>query len=196
MAVVALLVATAVVFVVASLRMPDVPTFAPTDLSAEAGGEGLVGPRTFTVDASDPDRWRFFDFSRGTVVGRPGPLEWDLAFRRFQVAVNGGPGFAGQGGLMELTGVPFDSVRAVPRGGYVGSVAADDSLNAVVERWYDYSWTSHVLTPRPTVYAVRTADGRHGKFQIIGYYCEGAIAGCLTFRYVYQGGGGTDVAAR
>jgi hypothetical protein len=40
------------------------------------------------------------------------------------------------------------------------------------------------------VYAVRTADGRFAKLQVISYYCTGAIPGCLTFRYVYQGAGG------
>ncbi len=37
--------------------------------------------------------------------------------------------------------------------------------------------------------AVRTADGRFAKVQILGYYCSGPRAGCLTFRYVYQGDG-------
>ncbi|MDT8369283.1 MAG: HmuY family protein [Longimicrobiales bacterium] len=191
----ALLAAAAVAFVAASLRSPEVPTFVPTDLSVREAGEGLVGPRTFTVDASSPDRWRFFDFSRGTVVERPGPLEWDVAFRRFQVTVNGGRGFAGRGGVIDLGAVSFDSVRTVPRDGYMESLAAQDSVNEAIERWYDYSWTSHLLTPRPSVYAVRTADGRYAKLHFVGYYCEGAVAGCLTFRYVYQGGGGTDVAA-
>ena len=189
-----LLVAVAVVFVAASLRSPEVPTFAPSDLTAHEAGEALVGPRTFTVDASSSDRWRFFDFSRGTVVEWPGPLEWDVAFRRFQVTVNGGPGFPGQGGVVDLGAVPFDSVRVVPRDGYVESLAVQDSVNEAVERWYDYSWTSHVLTPRSNVYAIRTADGRHAKLQFVGYYCEGAVSGCLTFQYVYQGGGGTHVA--
>jgi hypothetical protein len=76
----------------------------------------------------------------------------------------------------------------------VGSRARSDSTNAAIERWYDYSWTSHVLRPRPRVWAVRTADGRHAKLEILSYYCPGATPGCPTFRYVYAGGGGTEVA--
>jgi len=43
---------------------------------------------------------------------------------------------------------------------------------------------------------LRTADGRYAKIEILGYYCIGALPGCTTFRYVYQGGGGTDVVSK
>ena len=59
-------------------------------------------------------------------------------------------------------------------------------------QWYDYSWTSHVLKPKPKVFAVRTADGRYGMFEILSYYCAAAQAGCTTIRYMYQGAGGTS----
>jgi hypothetical protein len=39
------------------------------------------------------------------------------------------------------------------------------------------------------VYAIRTADGRYAKLEIVSYYCPGAVSGCLTFRYAYQGSG-------
>jgi hypothetical protein len=192
--IVGLLVVTAVTFVGVSLRAPEVATFIPTVPAPQEVGEAKVGPRTVTVDASGAEQWRYFDFSRGSVVENPAAGEWDLAFRRFQISVNGGEGFAGRGGALSLGDVPFDSVRTVPSTGYVGSIAAGDRLNPVTQRWYDYSWTSHLLTPRPEVYALRTADGRYVKLQIVGYYCDGAVAGCPTFRYVYQGNGGTDVA--
>jgi len=43
------------------------------------------------------------------------------------------------------------------------------------------------------VWAVRTADGRYAKLEMVGYYCPGARPGCPTFRYVYQGDGSTAV---
>ncbi len=164
-------------------------TYAPTaEAPVEVGGS-RVGPRTVTVDASDGEVWRYFDFSRGSVVEDPGPTEWDIAFRRFQIMVNGGAGFMGEAGVLSLGEVPFDSVSEVPARGYVVSAHARDSVNSEIERWYDYSWTSHLLTPKPEVYAIRTADRRYVKLEFVGYYCEGAVAGCATFRYVYQGGG-------
>lgn len=187
------LVLVAVVFVASTLRAPEMPTYAPTPPApVEVGGE-KVGPVTVTVDASAGDRWVYFDFSRGSVVESPRSTEWDLAFRRYRIIVNGGPGFAGEGGVLGFPGVHFDSLVSVPENDYVLTRHEGDSLNAVLEKWYDYSWTSHVLEPKPAVYALRTADGRYAKFQILGYYCPGARPGCVTIRYVYQGRGGPDV---
>ena len=46
--------------------------------------------------------------------------------------------------------------------------------NAATARWYEYSWTSHLLSPKPKVFAVRTADSRYAVFEILSYYCPGA----------------------
>lgn len=183
----------AVVLLVAmSVRRPEPPTFEPTPVQSRAAGTRLIGPSVVTVDASDASRWRFFSFAAGSVVETPGHLGWDLAFRRFQVIVNGGARFAGAGGVADLGLVPFDSVNAVPVDGYVVTEVRSDSVNAALHRWYEYSFTSHLLTPKQNVYAVRTADGRYAKVQFAGYYCPGATPGCVTFRYMYQGAGGVD----
>ncbi len=180
----------AVAYVGFSLQRPEPPTFAPSPVAAEPVGERLVGPRTYTVDAADPEQWVYFSFERGSVVEEPGILNWDLAFRRFNIIVNGGDGYAGGAGLLDLGPVPFDSVHSVPDDGYEGNPARSDASNPVIEEWYDYSFFSHLLMPRGHVYAVRTSDGRHAKLEILSYYCPGALPGCLTFRYVYQGAGG------
>lgn len=183
----------AVALVVGSLRRPEPPAWSPTPPDPVETGEALVGPRTYTVDATDPDRWRFFDFSRGSIVDRPGPREWDLAFRRNEIVVNGGD-LAGDGGARPLEDVDFHSVRTLPPDGYVGSVVRGDTTSAGIGKWYDYGFTSHLLTPKPVVYALRTADGRYAKMEILGYYCPGARAGCVTFRYVYRGDGSRSVS--
>ena len=193
LAVVGVLVLAAVVFVVASLGRKNVPTFLATTPASVDVGTAVFGPDTITVDATGEKGWRFFDFSSASVVEAPGPLDWDLAFLRHRIVANGGAAFAGDGGLLELGGVESGSVSEVPSSGYVGSPQLGDTTNAAIERWYDYNWTSHILEPRPTVWAVRTADGRYAKLRILGYYCPGPLAGCLTFEFVYQGGGGTDV---
>lgn len=187
------LVVGAVVFVASTLRAPEIPSYPPTPPAPAEVGPEKVGPVTVTVDASVGDRWVYFDLSRGSVVESPEPREWDLAFRRYRIIVNGGPGFAGGGGVVELPNAHFDSVVSVPETDYVLTRQEGDSLNPALEKWYNYSWTSHVLEPKPVVYALRTADGRYAKLQIVGYYCPGARPGCVTIRYVYQGGGGTDM---
>ena len=156
-----------------SLEQPAIEVFVPTQPDVADAGNGLVGPSTYTIDASSEGEWRFFDFSRGSVVTSPGPLEWDLAFRRFHIIANGGSGFAGEGGVIRLEQTDLDSVVELPESGYVESVARRDSTNAAISRWYAYNWTSHILNPTPAVYGVRTADGRYAKLQVLGYYCPG-----------------------
>lgn len=188
------LVALAAVLVALSLDRPTPPSFAPSPTRPVEAGAAMVGPRVYTVDATSGSDWRYFDFSRGSVVDRPGPLDWDLAFRRFHVIANGGPRFAGAGGIHDLGAVPFDSVTTVPRTGYEPTVAGSDTTNPAIAKWYDYGFTSHLLSPKPHVYAIRTADGRYAKLELLGYYCPGARPGCVAFRYVYQGDGSTRVA--
>lgn len=186
LATVAFLAAT---FVVGSLRRPEPPSFTPGGPPPREVGDSLVEPRPYTVDARDEGVWRWFDFSRGAVVDAPGARDWDLAFRRHDVLVNGGEGFAGEGGAIALEGVSFAELGEAPAGEYLPSVAGRDSTNPAFEDWYDYGFTSHLLEPRPIVFAIRTADGRYAKLEILSYYCPEAVSGCLTFRYAYQGSG-------
>lgn len=189
----AVIVVLAVALVTLSFGRPAVEAHVPTPPNPSEAGERLVGPIDYTVDATSTGEWRFFDFSRGSVVESPGARDWDLAFRRFHIIANGGPGFSGDGGIIRLDETDFDAVSELPDAPYVETAARRDSVNAAIERWYAYGWTSHLLTPHPAVYAVRTADGRHAKLQLLGYYCPGAQPGCPTFRYVYQGAGGRSV---
>ena len=78
---------------------------------------------------------------------------------------------------------------ACSRAGHAVVGAPGDSVNPALERWYDYGFTSHLLTPKPGVYAVRTAEGDYAALRFLSYYCPGARAGCVTFEYVYQGDG-------
>ncbi len=105
----ALLIAS---LVIGSLTTPEFPPYAPTVPPAHPAvvGDSLVGPATYTLDASSTDRWRRFDFQRNAAVDS-GP--WDIAFRRFHLIT--APG----GGIVDLGPVPFDSVRQLPAAGYL-----------------------------------------------------------------------------
>ena len=74
-----------------------------------------------------------------------------------------------------------------------GTFAGQPTAPKKIASWYRYGFFSHVLSPKAHVWAVRTAEGRYAKMEIVGYYCPGAQPGCLTFRYVYQGDGSTRV---
>jgi hypothetical protein len=177
----------AIVLVALTLPTTTVPTYAPTPPEARAAGSGLVGPVLYTVDATAPDAWRYFSFRLGSIVEAPGLRGWDLAFRRYSI-------IAGDGvGIRDLGETRLEDVRTVPTTGYVSNEGRGEPRNPAIASWYRYGFFSHVLSPKPHVWALRTADGRYAKLAMVGYYCPGARPGCPTFRYVYQGDGSTAV---
>lgn len=190
---VAAMVLVAGALVVLSVRRPTVPTYAPTPPAPRDAGRALVGPRLYTVDATSPDQWRYFSFRLGSVLDHAGSRDWDLAFRRYQVIANGGPRFAGAGGVVDLGRVAFAEVTSVPEAGYEVTEGDAEPRNPALAGWYGYSYFSHVLSPKPRVWAVRLADGRYAKLEFVSYYCPNLLPGCVTFRYVFQGDGSRDV---
>ena len=176
--------AIGITLVALTLRQPDVATYPVTNPAPRDAGRGLVGPVLYTVDATPADAWRHFSFRLGAVVDGSG----DLVFKRY--AIVAGPG----AGVRDLGKTRFEEVRAVPADGYQANEGAAEPRNPAIASWYHYGFFTHVLTPKPHVWAVRTADGRYAKVELVGYYCPGPQPGCVTFRYAYQGDGSTRVA--
>ncbi|HZH81035.1 MAG TPA: HmuY family protein [Gemmatimonadales bacterium] len=169
---------------IGSLARPEFPPFSLTPPRPMAVGDTLVGPATYTLDASATDRWRTFDFGRNAAVDS-GP--WDIAFRRFHLIA--APG----GGIVDIGVVPFDSVRELPAGGYLPNTDASDTTNPGVGKWYSYSMLSHLLTTKHHVYGIRTSGAKYAKLELLAYYCKDAGTACITFRYAYQGDGSRRV---
>ena len=172
---------------IGSFTEPEFPPYVPTVALPAAVGDSLVGPAVYTLDASTTDRWRYFAFSRNSVV-EAAEGGWDIAFRRFHLIVGEG------GGIVDLGPAPFDSVTELPASGYRGNDAGSDTTNPGVGKWYRYSTLSHLLTSKHHVYAVRTGRGKYAKLAILAYYCRVVGTACITFRYAYQGDGSRRVA--
>jgi heme-binding HmuY-like protein len=160
------LVASAVTLVALTLRQPNLPTHAPTPPAPHDSGDGLVGPVLYTVDATNPEQWRYFSLHLGSVIENAGPKDWDLAFRRYQVIPNGGAEFAGSAGIRDLGDVPFADVKTVPEAGYQANDRSPDPRNLAIASWYRYGFFSHVLTPKRHVWggcAQRTGATRRSR---------------------------------
>jgi hypothetical protein len=179
--------------VVGSVTRPTPPGFAATALTPRARPESLAGPDTVTLDARADDRWTRFDLARRAVAAEGEP--WDLGVKRHHLVVNGGSGLGGAAGVIRLD-QPFADVVEAPSDGYGPSrvTPGGDTVNAVLDGWYRYSYLSHLLTPRPVTFVLRTHDGRFAKVAILNYYCPGAEPGCLTLVYTYQGDGTRPLA--
>jgi hypothetical protein len=179
--------------VTSSLRRPSVEGFVPTAPEPQEVGDGQVGPRLVTVDATAHDAWIFFDFSRGSVVevGSRRSLDWDIAFQRHRIISNGGESNPlGRAGVADLGDVDIDGPLTLPAADYLGDEQRGDTpRNRRLEDWYDYSWTSHLLEPANRTYAIRTADGYYAVLRFVSYYCPAGRPGCVSFRYRYRGDG-------
>lgn len=174
------------------------------DLDDELGGdaveipaEGRVGPHTTsepreaggqrtTVDATDEEAWVYFDLETGTELEVDEPsedMQWDLAFRRFHIATNGGVS-GSAGSEVALVPQPFDEVSSIPDSGFLVDEADGDDDNEdpdyVFRDWYDYNFMTHVLTAHPQTYVVLTGSGNAFKVALEGYYDEAGTSGFPT----------------
>lgn len=174
--------------VAGSVRRPHVPVFTLDRFEPRDVPAGLAGPDTVTLDGRAGDRWVRFDLARRRVAGPGEP--WDVGVRRNRLIVNGGEGLAGVAGVVRLDR-PFGQVVEAPEEGYEASrVTPDgDTVNTVLDGWYRYGFFSHLLTPAAGTFVLRTHDGRFAKLAVLGYYCPGPEAGCVTLTFVYQGDG-------
>jgi hypothetical protein len=167
--------------IVAATIPKEAEVFSPSDIAPADIIDTLVHD-TVTIDAGDPLAWRFFDFDRGSVVLPPDTSGWDLAMRRFTIVA--------ADAVADLGIVNFDDVRDAADTPFVATTFGRDTVNTAIERWYRYSMLSHLMEPARHVYIVRTSAGNYAKMELLGYYCPGMVAGCPTFRYVYQPVGG------
>jgi len=171
---------------IGSFSKPELPPYR-LSLARPAGvGDSLIGPATYTIEASATNNWRTFDFARNAMVEPSGGAvegQWDIAFRRFHLIAAPGAG------ILDLGPVPFDAVRELPAAGYRGNtVTGEDTTNPGVGKLYEYGMLTHLLTSKHHVYGVRTASGHYAKLELLAYYCADAGTACITFRYTYQGG--------
>jgi hypothetical protein len=164
-------------FVLASVTKRSIPTFDPSPRVSASSAGGARLDDTITVDASDSRVWQYVDFDRGGVVIPPDTAGWDLAVRRYMVIASDA--------IADVGAKRFEDVRDVPDDGFVANVAAADTSNPAIRRWYRYSMLTHLLEPAGRTYVVRTRDGRFASVQVLGYYCTGLRPGCVTLRYSY-----------
>jgi len=166
-----LLVAAAVVFVgflvllvAQSLAPRRIETFA---LGAHAPQPPAPGRTdTVTLDVRDGAAWRYFDLDRGALLAPPDTQGWDIAARRFQLRAPRIPALTAPSAL---TAPPAPS---------------SDPGAGDLPRWYRYDFLSHLLRPTGASYRLRTDEGHDAVVEVLGYYCPGPQAGCLTLRYV------------
>jgi len=165
-----------------------VPT--PSDAGQHVRHADEAGAVVTVIDASAEDTWVYLDLETKLEVtpGDPRDSEaWDLGFQRFSIVTNGGvsgPG-AMEGAILE--GVSFDEVDRAPSEGWIEDAAdgedMDTSPDTVFFEWYAYDFMTHVLTPHPLVFVVRSVEGNHFAIAIEDYYDDAGTSGFPTLRW-------------
>jgi hypothetical protein len=158
-----LLIVAAVVFVAflglllaQSLAPKRIETFVLGDHPPRAPEPGRTD--TVTLDVRDAALWHYLDLDRGALLVPPDTQGWDLAARRFQLRV-------------PSVGHPANGQRPTANG------------SADLPRWYRYDFLAHLLRPAGQTYVLQTDLGTEVTLEVLGYYCPGPTAGCLTVRY-------------
>ncbi|WP_224244579.1 HmuY family protein [Hyalangium gracile] len=156
-----------------------------------------TGVVRLTVDASQSSQTVGVRLGRGAVAtlstATPSS-DWDISFRRTWIQTNSGTSGSGHAGALLSTATSLAELTTAPEGTYVedrmltvpGPTPSEASGNPVLNDWYDYDMATHVVTPKASVFVVKTVEGAYAKVRIVSY--EG---GRFTLEYAYSGPGRT-----
>ncbi len=162
-------------------------------------------PKQFFTGSTN-SRWVYFRFATNdtvSVTSASTSQNWDVAFRRTTIKINGGTSGPGKSGVVMLTGVNFEDLKQVPA---TAAFAVDDTLNTGFairtgsdEGWYTYTGDPNhwILAIADRVFIFRTADEKYVKVKFLSYYSNGqppsqplqTDSGFYTFKFVYQPNG-------
>jgi hypothetical protein len=160
-------------------------TYTPTETTESSPVETVY--EEITVDATDYNQWVYYHLGARAVVmvsEKDVPDNWDLAFRRFNIKLNGGVSGTGTVRGQVNDQDAFVDLLVAPSQGYV-SDREDFNADGVPEylflNWYDYDYETHLLTPKDQFYVLEVASDEHYKFQHLAYYDEPGTSGMVTF---------------
>lgn len=179
----ALLIVAWIVWIM--LLRPVPAGFAPTTGQA-VQAVGQLDIAQYTIDARSREDWVYFSFSLGTNVSTTqDALDWDLAFRRTDLLTNSGEtNPEGGGGAVDLGEVSLADALGPTTGFATDATHEDRGLeNPSLHSWYNYNWTSHIITSKNHTYALLTAQGDVVLLTFVSYYCDDDSPACITFRY-------------
>lgn len=137
------------------------------------------------IDATDHELWQGLDLDALDPSADADGPSFDLAFRRFEVKLNGG--VSGDGGVeaVVLDAVPFEEISEVPACCWITDEADADG-DTVPEyallTWYDYDYDTHQLAPADRTYVIRTTEQAVFRLAFVSYYNENGTPARIALR--------------
>jgi hypothetical protein len=174
-------------FVWAPVEAPGSVTLADAGAPPDAGpiadayapdaGGPLVPEGALTIDASSREGFVYVDLDTRAVVTVTDPASdtvWDLALQRTLIRTNSGTSGPGAGGVIAREAVAYEDVTTSGTLGFEVDHeeasgmpgAPPTSVSPLLGRWYDYDFTTHVVTPKDVTYVVRGATGSYARLRI------------------------------
>jgi len=154
--------------------------------------DGVV---TASVDASNYDNWVYYNLDQKkevTVNDPENSADWDVAFKRMRIKVNGGSSGKMGYSVISLGVAAFDTVSKAPQKFYT----ADDSIyfpmnptepysgNKILENWYNMAGMPPLLSSKNEIYLIKRGAKDYVKFQITSYYNSTTNASAnINFKY-------------
>lgn len=154
------------------------------------------------VNASELEDWIYMDLETGAKVQPTNPDDsddWDLAFQRFKVKVNGGSSGTGGVEVAILEGVDFAGLEEAPVVGYVTDRPDGDDEGTIEDYAisigpssetgpWNYDPFNHVLSESDFVFVVRSVEGGYFKLRFVEYYNNAGDPGFISFEWAELGG--------
>ena len=156
----------------------------------DTGSASELGAGEAIINATSQEDWVYLNLESSSMVTPATPedsTEWDLGFRRYKVMLNGG--VSGSGGMeaVPMPGVDYNTQLEVPTEGWLTDepdADGDGDMEYALDSWFDYESSTHEVTPKDTIFVIRTADGALVKFEFLAYYDD---AGTPAYVHVHWG---------
>jgi phage terminase large subunit-like protein len=143
--------------------------------------------KLMNVDATNKNSQVYVDLDEGREMKVDEAFStngWDLAFKRYEISMNGGAGNPmGSVRVAVLQNQDFDALTQAPADGYQQDGAAP-IFNSVDGGWYFYDLGKHQLvTVESLMYVVQSSAGKYFKLKMISYYDAAGTPASLTLKY-------------
>jgi hypothetical protein len=167
---------------------PGDPNTSVAQIDATAGGSMSYGDNPFIyVDLIGGQKVAITD------VQAQQSEDWDIAFKRWQIKINGGDSGPAGVGVALVADKNLADVTSAPAGPYAqdnyfdaGCMTQQDAIGGLstqLSDWYDYDTATNALTPKKEVIVLNRRDQQgHIKLQITGYY-KGMAGGNYTLSW-------------
>jgi len=121
------------------------------------------------LDASS--KTAYFNLTTGKEVA-DASADWDIAFNRTTVLINGGSSGTGKVTAALLKDTSFEKVTKRPDVDFRTDSEAEKAIpTGSGNGWYEYNMADHSINPIPgRILIIKTSEGKYVKLEILGYY--------------------------